>query len=175
MNQKTHSLLLVIKSNRLCGGEVTSNREEFLSHRIAFLISYLVELVCDANRLVIEFLNFVIRYLEEWWEHSSLETAPSGNTFKGVEGSLNWINLEDLFGHFLDNGDSGGFSNQLYTVKGLNVKTYKKVKWMFKGKEMLLEIYICKLFCNEIVDDNSIFNIACITRKNFNKNEKNPL
>ena len=46
---------------------------------------------------------------------------------------------------------------------------------MFKGKEMLLEIYICNLFCNEIADDNSIFNIACITRKNFNKNEKNPL
>ena len=68
---------------------MTSNGEEFLSYRIALLVSYLVELVCDAHRLVVEFLNLIIRHLEEWREHSSLETAPSGNTFKGVEGSLN--------------------------------------------------------------------------------------
>lgn len=111
-NSKVHSTEFVVKGDRFGRWEGASLSEELLDDPLG-LVFLVIELVRDGDGCGVVLLDLVVSDSVVRGEHSSLEGASLCDTLNGVEGSHESFNLEGCLDLILNDGNSGGVTDQL--------------------------------------------------------------
>jgi len=120
------NLFITMESDTLNVGDRASSSEKDRSLLfgvilgIAFnfhIVLFSLEEPSASNGIVVGFFNVIRSDLKQGVQHSSLNGATSGNTFRSIEGSGDF-HREDFLDGSLDDGDSGTTTDDFNAMKG---------------------------------------------------------